>query len=474
MPRPRVTEQTLRLHAPLLDAYLEFLESETTPFTIPGHKQRDLVGRVTAGDVPLHGGADTMKLSRGVLAQAEHLGARFWGADICRYSVGGSTHANQAMMLAIGQPGDTVIVPRTLHRSLLTGLVLAGLEPAWLRPGIDEETGLPLGITAEEVRRSLVLHPHAVAVVAVDPSYVGTIGDITGAARAAHDAKRPLIVDCAWAAHFGQHPLLPVHPMNAGADAVITSAHKTLPAISQGAILLARTERLDPARVNAGFEATHTTSPSAAILASIDAARALLALEGPHLVGDLIALVSEARARLEHVPGLRVLSGEGIDPTKLVLLLHGTGVDGIELERELIGLGLPLENADRDTIVAMVTIADDEQSVDALVTALILVIERLRDDPRPMSPAAAWTVDPDPAVSPREAFFARRVTLPLREAIGRVSCELIAPYPPGVPVIAPGERITDAVVEALLSARAAGVRIAYAADPTLARVQVIA
>jgi arginine decarboxylase len=271
----------LRGDAPLLDAWLRFQESRPTPFTIPGHKQRtDLVGDVVAGDVPLYAGLDTMKLAAGVLAEAEARAARLWGADVCRFSTGGATHANQAVTLALGGEGDRVVVSRTLHRSLLLGLVLAGLVPVWVRPEVDPDTGLPLGVAPATVQRALDEHPEARAVLVGDPSYVGTVGDVAGVAEVAHRHGVPLVVDAAWAAHFGFHPELPRHPLQLGADVMITSAHKTLPAWSQAALVLARTERVDAARLGTGVEATATTSPAGAVLASIDAARALLERDG--------------------------------------------------------------------------------------------------------------------------------------------------------------------------------------------------
>src|SRR3954449_13242508 len=220
----------LRGDAPLLEAWLRFRENPPTPFTIPGHKQRtDLVGDVVAGDVPLYAGLDTMKQAGGVLAEAEHRAAAFWRADWCRFSVGGSTHGNQALALAVGAPGDEVVVGRTLHRSLLIGLVLAGLRPIWVRPDVDAATGLPLGVPVAAVERALADHPAAVAVFLGDPSYVGTVGDLRGHAVVAHANDVPLVADAAWGAHFGLHPSLPQHPLAAGADAVVVSAHTTLP-----------------------------------------------------------------------------------------------------------------------------------------------------------------------------------------------------------------------------------------------------
>jgi lysine decarboxylase len=457
-----------------LDAWLSFCERGPTPFTIPGHKQRhDLTGDVVAGDVPLCAGLDTMKLVNGVLLEAERRAARLWGADVCRFSAGGSTHANQAIALAVAGDGDRVVVSRTLHRSMLLGLVLAGLTPIWVRPDIDDRTGLPLGVPPSTVREALDRHPDARAVFVGDPSYVGTLGDIEGLARVSHAFGVPLIVDAAWAPHFGFHRQLPHHALRRGADAVVTSAHKGLPAYSQAALLLARTERLDAVRIDAGFEATATTSPAGSILASIDASRALLARDGESLLGEVIGAVRAARDRLHEVPGLIVLDGPEVDPLKLTLVLAGTGADGNAIEHDLLDADMPVESADREVLVAVVTIADTRATVESLTTALIQAIERHRASPRAAVRAASYRTEPVMAMSPRRAFFAPAAPVAVEAAIDRVSAELIAPYPPGIPVVAPGERITPAVMAALDDARHAGVRIAYAADPTLRTVRVI-
>jgi lysine decarboxylase len=469
----------LAADAPLLDAWLRFTaqaEAGTlTPMSVPGHKQRrDLTGTVTAGDAPLYGGLDSIKHADELLAEGERRAAQLWGADWCRFSVAGSTHGNQALALAAGEPGRPIVITRALHRSLLLGIVLAGLEPVWVLPEVDPATGLPGPVPVRAVADALARHPDACAVFLGDPSYVGTTGDLAGHAAAAHEAGVPLLVDAAWAAHLGFHPGLPPHALAAGADAMVTSAHKALPAYTQGALVLARTARLDPARLGRAFEATHTTSPTGTIMASIDAARALLARDGQELCGRLLRTVAAAKDRLRQVPGLDVLDGPGVEPAKLVVLLAGTGAHGIEVEADLIAAGMPVEMADRDTIIPIVTLADDEAAVSRFTAALVSIVEAHRGPPRSPVPAASWTVIPEMAMPPRDAFFCRNETLSAREAVGRVSAELVAPYPPGVPVLAPGEVITSAALDALRAARADGGRIAYAADPTLATVQVIA
>lgn len=488
--------QGLRAGAPLLDAWLRAAapgrpaagpgaDPNATPMSIPGHKLRtDLTGAVVAGDIPLYGGLDTIKHADALLAGAERRAARLWGADWCRFSVAGSTHGNQALALAVGRPGDEVIVSRTLHRSLLLGLVLAGLRPVWVRPGVDPGSGLPRAVPVAAVRAALAAHPRACAVFLGDPSYVGTTGDLAGHAAAAHQAGVPLVVDAAWAAHLGFHPAFPPHALAAGADAMVTSAHKALPAWTQGALVLARTgppggsrpvrAGLDRARLDRAFEATHTTSPAGTILASIDAARELLARDGARLSARLLESVARARARLAAVPGLAVLDGPDVEPGKLVVLLAGTGAHGHAVEADLIAAGMPMEMADRDTIVPIVTLADEPRHVSRFTDALIAAIERHRSAPRRPAAALAWGLDPAVVLPPRDAFFAAHQTVPAEAAAGRVSAELVAPYPPGVPVLAPGELVTADIVTALRAVLADGGRVAYAADPSLATLQVVA
>jgi lysine decarboxylase len=220
------------------------------------------------------------------------------------------------------------------------------------------------------------------------------------------------------------------------------------------------------------FDASHTTSPAGSILASIDGARALLATRGEELLGDLLVRVERARSTLRSIDGLVVPSLP--DPTKLVLLLAGTGADGNDIERDLIDAGLPVEMADRDTLVPILTMADTDESVDRLVAAIAAALERRRGPARPIRAAVQWGPPPPAALTPREAYFRPHTTVDAARAVGRISAELVAPYPPGVPVLVPGEIVTADVLEALREAHSAGTRIAYAADPTLATLQVVA
>jgi lysine decarboxylase len=408
-----------------------------------------------------------------VLGQAERLAADLWGADLCRFCGNGSTEGNQALALALGRPGERAVIARSMHKSVLAGLVLSGLEPVWVRPDVDPATGLPLALPAERVAAALAAAPGACGAFLVEPSFVGVVSDLTAIAEIAHAAGVPLVVDQAWGAHFGFHPAVPPHALAAGADAFVASSHKTLAAFTQSAFLVARGGFLDLERLDEAFEILHTTSVSAALLASIDRARMIMATRGEELLAGTVRLAAYARGRLAEVEGLALVPSD--DPTKLALSLPGTGADGLAVEADLFAQGMRFELANRDLLVPLLTIADTAAGVERLCDALIASLERRRGEPRPPGAASAvWDVTPEPAMTPREAFFAARETVPAEHAAGRVAAEMVAPYPPGIPAIAPGEIVSRQLVEALREAAAGGTRLSYCADPALGTVQVVA
>jgi arginine decarboxylase len=468
---------------PLYDAYRKFLADPGTPFCTPGHKRNpDLIDEFLALDVPHYLGVENRRVSTRRLATAERLAGELWGADWCGFSVQGSTHGNEAICLTVGKPGDTVIVARTIHKSLFFGLVLAGLVPVWVRPDIDPQTGLTAGMPVERVAAALAAHPEAKAVMLVEPSYVGGVSDVAAHAELAHAHGIPLTVDAAWGAHLGFHPKLPPNAIAAGADALVTSIHKHVTGFTQSSMVLAQGQRIDLERLEAAFEGLHTTSPSGSIFASIDMTRDLLAERGEELLDQAIRLADEARERFRQVPGLGVVGQEiadrspGLlmhDPTKIVLTLAGTGADGQQVADLLEENGLRLEFADRDTFCPVITLADTPETVDFMVTEIIRGIEGHRGPPREVVPITAWTLEPDTAMSPRDAFFADHERVPAAEAVGRIAAETAAPYPPGVPALAPGERIHAATLAALQAEAASGTRIAYCGDPSLQTVLVV-
>ena len=281
-----------------------------------------------------------------------------------------------------------------------------------------------LGVAVEDVEAKLVANPDARAVLVTEPGYLGTLSDLEGIVEVAHRYDVPVIVDQAWGAHFGYHPDVPPNAMSLGADAMVTSVHKVLLGYTQASLVCARTLRLDPDRLDRGFEAGHTTSAAGSVLASIDACRALMEARGPELLGAVLRDIKAVRQRLrEEIPGLVVPDETSFppgrfDPTRLVVLLSGVGANGVEVERRLIDEHVPLELADRDTIVAIVTVADDMSTLERLLEALVPAIKATSGPPRPPSVALSWDVQPVYAMSPRAAFFAPQESVPADLAVG--------------------------------------------------------
>jgi lysine decarboxylase len=475
-------DSKLRDSAPLLDAYLSYFESKRTAFTIPGHKQKasrldEGLGAVVDSDTPLYGGLDEIKLTQGVLKKAEALAAKLWASDYARFSTGGSTHANQAIILSLGKPGEKIALSRTSHRSVLSALVLAGLEPIWLTPQIDSKTGTPIGIPVEEFKKILDQKP--IALLLTEPSYLGTLSDLESLIAKAHTHQIPVIVDAAWGAHFGFNSQLPKHALQLGADALITSVHKTLPGYSASAILLAQGTLLNLDRIEQSFETTHTTSPAGAPLASIDGCRALLQSRGEDLTGGLIHQVELFKEKVQKELGINVFLNASdfpkgrFDPVKIVLRANLLGASGVDIERELEKLGIRVEMADQGSIVFLATLADSSDDFNTLAAALVPILKKLRTEPRQTQTALSWSITPKVGISMRDAYFADTERVKAVDAVGRISADLIAPYPPGVAVIAPGEVLTAQIVDGLTSSKKAGVRIAYASDPTLETYRVV-
>ncbi|CAB4667330.1 unannotated protein [freshwater metagenome] len=416
-------------------------------------------------------------MSNHVLKRAEALAATLWGADYARFSTGGSTHANQAMILALGKPGDKVALSRTAHRSVLSALVLAGLEPIWLSPEIDAATGVPIGIPVAEFEKIIDQKP--IALLLTEPGYLGTLSDLPALINAAHEHSIPVIVDAAWGGHFGFSPLVPAHCLALGADALITSTHKALPGYSASALLIAQGKYLNLDRIEQSFETTHTTSPAGAPLASIDGCRALLQTRGQELISQLVEDVAAFKNEVQSHFDLPIFLNPSdfpvgrFDPTKIVLRANQLGGSGVDIEKALQSQFIRVEMADSDTVVFLATLADTKEDCDQLASALIPILQAEQKPLRATATSLSWSVVPTVALSMREAYFSETEMVAAGNAVGRISADLIAPYPPGVAVVAPGELLTKVIIDGLAVTKAAGVRIAYATDASLASYRVV-
>lgn len=467
--------------APLVEAWNQARARTAHSMQIPGHKMRygregltpfasDVLAPFIRDDIPLQGGADDNVFSGRVLERAEELWAQAIDADHARFLVGGSTQGNIAALTSVVAPGVTICIDRTSHRSAHAGLVTSGATPRWILPRIHSDFGVPIGVHADSVDMS-----GAYALFVTSPAYVGTITDVAPLAELCHHRDSVLIVDQAWGAHLDFLPGLGAHAN--GADVVTTSVHKALTGYSQTAVTSLKGGRVLPSTLSHGVDLTATTSPSATLLASIDATRVALQRDAGSQLALVTEAVHDARHTLSKIPGVVAIDEEllgcSVDPLKLTLWVPNTGTTGAAIGAELWNMGIGVEAADSDTVIMTVSIADDPESVGELVTAVASVIELLRDTPRKPAPAATWQVEPEVVLSPRDAYFAHRRRLSLREAIGEVSTEQFCPYPPGVPLLAPGERVTSEVVEAIEVA-GRSTRMAYCSDPTAQTIEVVA
>lgn len=463
------------------------------PFYSPGHKGgRTLppafTERIAELDLNNLPDTDTLHCPTGPILEAERLLADAYGVLQSFILVGGSTAGNIAAILATCRPGDRLLVQRTAHKSTIAGLILAGAQPVWLAPEADAVFGIPHGVRAATLERALEEHPDAVGAVVLHPTYYGTAGDIGALRDVTARRGKLLIADAAHGGHFHFHPDLPTAAEDVGADLVVQSVHKVLSGLSQAAVLHRGTERVSEARVRRALQLVQTTSPSFPIMASIDLARREMALCGRPMWDNVLALARDARTRLAAIPGVRVLGpedvraagGGALDETKLVFGAPDLDIDGPWWQRELFRAhGVQPELAGPDYLLCIMTVGSQAGDVDRLVDAVASTIAARpassaagRRSALARSAAAIRDSVPVIAATPREAYFARCAPVALEDASGRIAAEVITPYPPGAPVLMPGERVTPALIAYLLEVRAAGLPVS-ASDLTLAQLLVV-
>lgn len=478
--------------APLFEQCMTFVERDGAPFYSPGHKGgrtfpasfRDRIAALDLNNLP---DTDTLHCPTSGILDAQTLLADAYGARHSFFLVGGSTSGNIAAMLSALSPGDEILVQRNAHKSVIAGIVHVGAVPVWLAPSLDEDFGLALGLAADKVDAAFTAHPKARALFVLSPTYFGTVPDLAALAEVCRRHGRLLLVDQAHGAHFHFHPELPVAAEDIGADAVVQSIHKTLSGLSQAAVLHLCTDRLDVARVQEVLQLLQTTSPSFPVMASIDLARREMALDGERLLTEALGLARRARAELAAIAGVVVLGPErttgarsgffALDETKITIRVDG--VTGYEVQRLLNEQhGVQPELGGTSHVLFILTIGNTDRDVDRMVAGVRAIAASRQATPsRDASPAPhAWAlraVQPDVVMTPREAFYARAQTVDFFAAEGRVCAEVVTPYPPGIPVLMPGERITRALLDELARVREARCPIS-ASDPTLVKMRVVA
>ena len=480
---------------PYLDAVLQYRAQGRTPFHTPGHKNgkgappglRELLGDTCLSvDTAMAGGVEDTRESTHLIQLAEEYAAEAWGADRAWFLVNGSTSGIHALTLALCGPGDTVIIPRNAHKSMLAGLIFSGAEPVYVEPAVDPRWGIPVSVRAQDVAAAIAAHPGARAVFVTSPTYNGLGTDLAAVAGAAHAAGIPFVTDQAWGPHLRFCSRLPIDAMSAGADATVVSTHKLISGITQTSVLLARAGRVNLARLDGMVHMTQSTSPQAIMYASIDAARQQMATAGEELWAGAVELAESARAAIRELPGLRCLGYDFIehwrvasfDPTRLTVSADGLGLSGYELETVLRDdYRIGVEAADPLNVVLNVTFGDRPADVERLTASLTDLALRRRDATGgggaarvtpPVTPAFTRQ-----AMSPRDAFFATSRALPLHECAGHVSAEMVTPYPPGIPVLGPGEEISDEIVAYLSEGAAAQLKVHGPEDRTLRTLRVV-
>lgn len=478
--------------APVVDALAEYQRLDRYGFTPPGHRQgrgadprvREVIGGALALDVLATAGLDDRTSSGGYLQQAQELMADAVGADHAFFSTCGSSLSVKASILAVTRGEGDILIGRDVHKSVVAGLVLSGLQPRWIEVRYDEELHLAHPPSPDAVERMWQRYPDASAALVTSPAPYGTCTDLEAIADICHSRGKPLIVDEAWGAHLPFHESLPTWAMDAGADICVVSVHKMGIGFEQGSVYHLQGGLVDPVRLKQCADVLATTSSNVLLYAAIDGWRRQMVEHGHELLSRTLELTERVRADIESIEGVHVLRDElvseeashDLDPLHVLIDVGALGVSGYQVADWLraehrIDMGL----SDHRRVEATLSLADDEATTGRLLEALRQLpkaAERFATPPTVACPSGEAFV-PQPARLPRDAFFGPVETVPVAGAAGRICAEQLTPYPPGIPAILPGEVIVSEVVDYLRSGLAAGMVIPDAADPSLETVRVV-
>ncbi len=465
---------------PLFDALVSLAEAKKVSFHTPGHKSgkgistrfRKFVGsKIFSIDLTTLDEVDCLQKPVGVIKEAQELAAEAHGADHSFFLVNGTTVGNHAMVLSSVCPGAEVLVARNAHRSVLAGIILSGAAPRFFLPDFNPDFSIAANVSTQRTVEAMRAYPQAQVVALTSPNYYGIAANVSAIIAAGRDLGKILLVDEAHGPHLHFHPDLPSSAVDAGADITVQSTHKIVGGMTQASMLHLKGPRVDPARVAGVLQMLQSTSPSYILMASLDLARMQMATEGRKLLGKAIELAEEARARINHLPGLRCLTSDQVeswgdvtlDVTKLTISVKELGISGYTASAILnTDFGIQVEMADLFNLLVIVSIGDRRDDLDRLVRGLEGLAQRARGSPAGglrEIPAFPPLRDGSQACAPREAYFAPHAYVPLSRAVGRVSCDIITIYPPGIPLLVPGETISQEAVEYLTYLGRHGARI---------------
>lgn len=473
--------------APIYEALEQFKNKRVVPFDVPGHKRGRGNPELTAFlgeqcvsmDVNSMKPLDNLCHPVSVIKEAEALAAEAFGAAHAFFMVNGTTSAVQGMVLTACKRGDKIILPRNVHRSVINALVLCGAEPIYVNPEMDKRLGIALGMSIKQVEKAILDNPEAKAILVNNPTYYGICSDLRGIVELAHKHHMLVLVDEAHGTHLSFGKGLPVSAMAAGADMAAVSMHKSGGSLTQSSFLL-----MGPS-VNAGYarqiiNLTQTTSGSYLLLSSLDISRRNLALQGEQIFREVIELADYVRSEVNKIGGYyafsrELVNGDSIfdfDVTKVSIHTLDIGLAGIEVYDLLRDeYDIQIEFGDIGNILAYVSVGDRKRDVERLISALAEIRRRYGNDKAAL--VTQEYIDPEVVTTPQYAFYAEKESLPLRETVGRVCSEFVMCYPPGIPILAPGERITDEILNYIEYAKKKGCSMTGPEDLNIERLNVL-
>ncbi|MEK3788016.1 MULTISPECIES: aminotransferase class I/II-fold pyridoxal phosphate-dependent enzyme [Paenibacillus] len=478
---------------PLFSALKQHAERNPVQFHIPGHKKglgtdpefREFIGdNALSIDLINIAPLDDLHQPTGVIEQAQKLAADAFGADHTFFSVQGTSGAIMTMILSVCSPGDKIIVPRNVHKSVMSAVIFSGAKPIFVSPAQDENLGIDHGITTSSVRRALERHPDAKGVLVINPTYFGVCANLKEIVDLAHSYDVPVLVDEAHGVLIHFHPELPMSAMQAGADMAATSVHKLGGSMTQSSVLNLNTKNgyINPYRVQTIISMLTTTSTSYILLASLDTSRRNLALNGFEMAQQTIELAEQARRAINEIPGLYcfgndILGSEAAydhDPTKVTIHVRHLGVTGYETENWLREhYNIEVELSDMYNILCLVTPGDTQDSINILLEALQALSDKFYPDGQVNEMIVKIPEIPQLSLIPRDAFYADTEVIPFKESAGRIIAEFIYVYPPGIPILLPGEVITQENIDYIVDHVEVGLPVKGPEDRYINQVKVI-
>ncbi len=473
--------------APIYEALEKFRHMRVVPFDVPGHKHgrgnpelTEFLGAQCVGiDVNSMKPLDNLCHPVSVIKEAEILAADAFGAAHAFLMVGGTTSSVQSMVLSVCKRGDKIILPRNVHRSVINALVLCGAIPVYVNPDVDQRLGISLGMKREQVAKAIEENRDAVAVLVNNPTYYGVCSDIRSIVKMAHDAGMYCLADEAHGTHFYFGAGMPITAMEAGADMAAVSMHKSGGSLTQSSILLTG-PNMNAGHVRQIINLTQTTSASYLLMSSLDISRRNLALRGREVFAKVINMADYAREEINEIGGYyafgrELVNGDSVfdfDPTKLSIHTRDIGLAGIEVYDILRDeYDIQIEFGDIGNILAYLSIGDRSQELERLVSALAEIRRRYQTDSNGLM--SQEYIDPEVVTSPQEAFYAEKHSIPIKDSVGCVCSEFVMCYPPGIPILAPGERITPQILDYIEYAKLKGCSMTGPEDPNILNLNVL-